>query len=667
MASRSGSKKKYGSTRGENAGGRDGLIGERKPAEGTEVSSQAAKALQQGDGLYRQLVESSADFIYVINRDFRVGYLNRSGAVALGMSPEDATGKHLNELFPIDTAEKMIKALSWVFESGRPRSYVMTHHFFSGDFYIHVSLNPIFDSDGKVGSVVGVSRDINDLKKTEVALQESEERLRLCSATARFGTFDWNIVCDRHIWSPETYEIYGVPLGTPLTLGFIKSFIYPGDERDDVLSTGLDPAGFGEYTMEYRIRRAPNGEVRWVYVKSHVFFAGEGVERRAVRILGAIQDITERKQAEEALKDSEDKYRSIVEQSSDGILLVDGKGWILDMNRAEEMITGCTREDWIGRPLLDMLFHTMPGEKKTGETYAQTEAAMSVAYHTGFAPWIDRVMEIDILRPDGARRTIQMVTFPIRTSKGTIFGSIIRDITDRKTTEDKLKAAKAQSELYLDLMGHDINNLHQIALGYLELARGMPPGEEQARFLDTPVEVLQRSAQLIQNVRKLQKLHEGVVQAQDVDVCQVLVDIQREFGAIPHKPVTLNINGHGPCLVRANELLHDVFSNLVSNAVKHTGDKSNITVYLDVIQDNGTRYCRVAVEDDGPGIPDDFKATIFNRTLKGTKKAKGMGLGLYLVKSLVDSYCGRVWVEDRVQGDHMKGARFVVMLPSVIQ
>ncbi len=661
MESRTGPKMKYGGTRSEDRGGEGG----RERTDGTEVSSQAAKALHQSDELYRQLVESSVDFIYVINGDFRVRYLNRSSASALGMSPEDATGKHLKELFPPDTAEKMMKALSRVFETGRPRSYAMTHHFFRGDHHIHVSLTPIFDVDGKVGSVVGVSRDINDLKKTEVALQESEERLRLCSATARFGTFDWDMVHDRHIWSPETYGIYGVPPGTPLTLGYIKSFIYPGDELDDVLSTGLDPAGPGEYTMEYRIRRAPDGEVRWVYVKSQVFFAGEGAGRRAVRILGAIQDITERKQAEEALKDSEDKYRSIVEQSSDGILLVDEKGKILDMNRAEEMITGCTREDWIGRPLLDILIHTMPGEKKTGETYAQTKAAVGEAYRTGFAPWLDRVIEVDMLRPDGARRTIQMVTFPIRTSKGTIFGSIIRDITERKITEDALKAAKAQSELYLDLMGHDINNLHQIALGYLELAKGMQPGEEQARFLDTPVEVLQRSARLIQNVRKLQKLHEGMVQTQDMDVYQVLADIQREFGAIPHKLVTLNINGQGPCLVRANELLHDVFSNLVSNAVKHTGDRSNITVYLDVIQDNGTRYCRVAVEDDGPGIPDEFKATIFNRALKGTKKAKGMGLGLYLVKSLVDSYGGKVWVEDRVQGDHAQGARFVVLLPTV--
>ena len=75
--------------------------------------------------------------------------------------------------------------------------------------------------------------------------------------------------------------------------------------------------------------------------------------------------------------------------------------------------------------------------------------------------------------------------------------------------------------------------------------------------------------------------------------------------------------------------------------------------------------CAIKPKDNGPGIPGDFKSAIFNRALKGTKKAKGMGLGLYLVKSLVDSYGDKVWVEDRVHGDHTKGARFVVMLPVV--
>ncbi len=225
--------------------------------------------------------------------------------------------------------------------------------------------------------------------------------------------------------------------------------------------------------------------------------------------------------------------------------------------------------------------------------------------------------------------------------------------------------SKAQAKLYVDLMGHDISNMHQIALGYLELARDIQPDVGQMEFIDKPVEVLQRSARLIKNVRKLQKLRDGVLQTEGIDLCKVLVDVQREFAEVPDKTVLLNLNGRENCHVRANELLYDVFANLVSNAIKHTGDHASIIIDLDVVEDDGGQYCRVLVEDDGPGIPDDFKGRIFNRLLKGTDKAKGMGLGLYLVKSLVESYGGGVWVEDRIMDDHSKGARFVVMLPAV--
>ncbi len=236
------------------------------------------------------------------------------------------------------------------------------------------------------------------------------------------------------------------------------------------------------------------------------------------------------------------------------------------------------------------------------------------------------------------------------------------DLIERARAEEALLAAKQQAELYLDLMGHDINNMHQVALGYLELARELPAGEKQAEFLDKSIEVLQRSTKLIGNVRKLQKLHEGAFQNQDVDVCRVLADIKSEYGAVAGKKIALSMDGHGRCIVHANELLHDVFSNLVNNAVKHTGDAAEVSMVLDTSA-NGGRFIRVSVEDNGPGIPDDAKERIFNRMHKGT--ARGMGLGLYLVKSLVNSYGGRVWVEDRVKGDHTRGARFVVVLPAV--
>jgi signal transduction histidine kinase len=244
--------------------------------------------------------------------------------------------------------------------------------------------------------------------------------------------------------------------------------------------------------------------------------------------------------------------------------------------------------------------------------------------------------------------------------------AIAFDVTAHKLIEEELVKAKAQAELYVDLMGHDINNMHQIALGYLELAEGMLSINDSRReFIEKPKEVLQRSARLIHNVRKLQRLEQGSFQARDIDVCRVLVDVQREYGSVPGKAVTLNTNRHAHCQVRANELLFDVFANLVGNAIKHTGDRSDIAIDLDIVEDNDGRYCQVVVKDNGPGIPDDFKNVIFNRMLKGTDRAKGMGLGLYLVKSLVESYNGRVWVEDRVPGDHTKGAKFMVRLPAI--
>jgi signal transduction histidine kinase len=188
--------------------------------------------------------------------------------------------------------------------------------------------------------------------------------------------------------------------------------------------------------------------------------------------------------------------------------------------------------------------------------------------------------------------------------------AVVEDITERKGMEEELKNAKQQAELYLDLMGHDISNMHQIALGYLEMARDMNPEAGQNEFLDKPVEVLQRSTRLIQNVRKLQKLRDGIFQTQQVDLCQLLVDVQREFGAVPHKAITLNMNECEHCQVHANELLHDVFANLVSNAIKHTGDSADIVIDMNIVKDNEGRYCRISVEDNGPGISDDFKDRI---------------------------------------------------------
>jgi len=111
--------------------------------------------------------------------------------------------------------------------------------------------------------------------------------------------------------------------------------------------------------------------------------------------------------------------------------------------------------------------------------------------------------------------------------------------------------------------------------------------------------------------------------------------------------------------------MEQVFTNLISNSVKHWQGVVMIWITVDSAMENGRKYYEVSVADNGPGIPDDLKGLLFQRFKTGDPMATGHGLGLYLVKTIVEDFGGRVRVEDRVPGDHTKGAKFVVMLPAI--
>jgi PAS domain S-box-containing protein len=243
-----------------------------------------------------------------------------------------------------------------------------------------------------------------------------------------------------------------------------------------------------------------------------------------------------------------------------------------------------------------------------------------------------------------------------------------RDDLEVKVQErtEELRQAKAQAELYLDLLSHDINNLNQIAMGYLEIAQEMQDLKDDDReYIMKPYESLRRSSALIDNVRKLQKIAEGDMKDETIDLGDLLREVV-DIYEMPDIVINKSRECEGPCYVKANQLLHDVFSNLLCNAIKHMSDSDGrISISLEAVVQDDRRSYRVSVEDNGPGVSDDMKEKIFNRLQRGETKTRGMGLGLYLVKSLVESYHGSVWVEDRVPGDHKKGSRFVVMLPAI--
>ncbi len=613
------------------------------------------KQAEEAMKLTQFALDNFGDSAIWLRLDGSIVYVNQETCKSLGYSREELLSMHIWDIDPDYTMQKFRELWPETKQHGDFLKFESMHVARDGRVF-PVEVTSCYTRYGDKEYLITFDRDITERKRADKALRESEAKYRDLVENANSIIIRWDLKGNLTFFNEFAEEFFGYQASEVIGKNVMDTIVPAAESSGrDLVAMIRDIEHHPERyktNINENIRR--NGERVWI---SWTNKAIRDMKANVVEILSVGNDITERKRAEDALS----KNLAMLAKSQEIGRLA---SWSFDCDSekfeiTDEMYRLYGFEPGSVEPTKDLLYTLIhPDDLERYREYF--ESLVSEGRLGG--------IDYRVVWPDGSVHYLHVITDSnVRGHDGriTMMSGITQDITERKQAEEALKAAKAQAELYLDLMGHDINNIHQIALGYLEMARDIHLEAGQREFLDKPIEVLQRSAQLIRNVRKLQKLKEGLFQTQVVDVCSLLVDVQRECGATPHKTVTLNLNGCEQCQVRANELLHDVYANLVGNAIKHTGECADIVVDLDVVWNDGRQYCRVIVEDDGPGIPDDFKIRIFNRLQKGTDKAKGMGLGLYLVKSLVESYGGQVWVEDRVHGDHTKGAKFIVMLPVV--
>jgi PAS domain S-box-containing protein len=273
---------------------------------------------------------------------------------------------------------------------------------------------------------------------------------------------------------------------------------------------------------------------------------------------------------------------------------------------------------------------------------------------------------------DGSEHILSLKLFPISGSSGEVqnYIGMVEDITRQLRIEDELQDSRAQAELYVDLMGHDINNMNQIGIGFLEMAQEKVMtagalGKDSLGFIDRPLEAFRNSSRLIGNIQKMQKIRGKETKLEPLSLGAVIAEAIEECRSVPDRQIVIE---HAPVdglTVEADGLLKDVFVNLIGNAIKHSPAEKPISIRVTtrLASLDGGDYVLIGVEDNGPGIDESRKADLFERFSPGWKKTKGKGLGLYLVRTLVESYGGHVSVEDRVPGNFTQGSRFIVQLP----
>ena len=166
----------------------------------------------------------------------------------------------------------------------------------------------------------------------------------------------------------------------------------------------------------------------------------------------AIFHSVERARSAQALQESEGKFRSVIEQSDDGIVLIDEDGIIVEWNQAQERILGVARADAMGRPIWDVQFELAPDERRTPESYTGLRDMAQTLLKTGRPPWQGEVPQQNILRPDGEPRVIQATISTIKTHKGFMVSSIVRDVTEQQRAQQAVEESRQFLQYSLDAL-----------------------------------------------------------------------------------------------------------------------------------------------------------------------------------------------------------------------
>lgn len=400
-------------------------------AQDTTLQRRAAQEIAESEKRYRHLFEANPQPMWIFDEEtLRFLTVNAAAVAHYGYSVPEFLALTIADIRP-------------------PEDVALLHAFLGKARPVHPTKDGSWRHIKKDGTVIEVDitshslsfegrnarwvmvQDVTERNRTLRMLHESEERLESALHAGGLGVFDYDpqtgaVTCDARL-----REIWGLEADAPVTLDVLMSAVHPA-ERDSVsaaLARTLDPRQRADYAVEYRVINRKDGAERWVHAEGDATFR----DGAPVRLVGTTQDITARKHAEEALKEQQRLYRSITDNASLGLFIMDERQQCVFMNPAAEALTGFSLDELRGQPLHDYIHHTRPD----GSHYPLNECPIDQAF-----PKNDRESGEEVfVHRDGRFYDVRFTASPIRDGSGRPTGTVIEveDITERKRAERQIR------------------------------------------------------------------------------------------------------------------------------------------------------------------------------------------------------------------------------------
>ncbi|MFX1397453.1 MAG: PAS domain S-box protein [Promethearchaeota archaeon] len=631
-----------------------------KTKELEKASIKKDELLRKSEERFRSMINSLSDILMEIDAEGRITFTSPQLKEVLGYEPSEVLGQSCFDFIHPQDYDLSKRSMRDTIEGNNPLDYILKIKHKAGHYVsIHAHGNTrVVDGERRI---IGILSDNTEKERAEARILESESNYRRLYETAQVG-----------FWTSqgEKGNIIRANDKTASMVGLARAKDIIGTRISDYFSLTLITK-LNELLKEFNIVNSLEAELISVSgVKKYVsltaqLFVKEGEENY---IEGIIIDINDLKNVEFALKESQDMFQLVLNNIPQFIFWKDKESKYLGCNENFARVAGVQDTSKIkGKQDSDLVW-----QKEEAEFFHETDALVIESDNPEY-----HIIEQQ-LQADGKHAWLDTNKVPLHDAEGKVVGLLgtYEDITERVNAEIALKKSEAQyreaynnSNLLKDLFSHDINNILQsiqTANEIYELESRMPNNLDLKEITDIIRIQVNRGAKLVNNIRKLSQLEEFEQKLYPVDLKDCLeisiANIRKVFQN--RKIVFQVITSLSEVKVQANELLFDIFENIIVNAVMYN-ENSIIKIKTIISREKigNKKFIRISFIDNGIGIEDNRKEAIFQRIYSKNKTISGVGLGLSLVKKIIESYNGKIWIEDVLHGTPSKGSNFVLLIP----